>query len=57
VSGIDFNGDGTQNDLLPGTKVNQFNRGLDKEDLARLVQLYNQEFAGKLTASGQSHRV
>jgi len=53
VSGIDFNGDGTQNDLLPGTKVNQFNRGLDKEDLARLVQLYNQEFAGKLTASGQ----
>ncbi|MDQ3174517.1 MAG: hypothetical protein M3Q91_12550 [Acidobacteriota bacterium] len=53
MSGIDFNGDGTQNDLLPGTKVNQFNRGLDKEDLARLVQLYNQEFAGKLTASGQ----
>jgi carboxypeptidase family protein len=53
VSGIDFNGDGTQNDLLPGTKVNQFNRGLDEEDLARLVQLYNQESAGKLTASGQ----
>jgi hypothetical protein len=53
VSGIDFNGDGTQNDLLPGTRVNQFNRGLDKEDLARLVERYNEEFAGKLIASGQ----
>ena len=50
--GFDFNGDGTQNDLLPGTRVNQFNRGLDKDDLARLVARYNQEFAGKLTASG-----
>ena len=53
VSGIDFNGDGTQNDLLPGTRVNQFNRGLGKDDLARLVERYNQEFAGKLTASNQ----
>ena len=50
VSGMDFNGDGTQNDLLPGTTVNQFNRGLDEDDLARLVERYNQEFAGKLTA-------
>ena len=53
VSGIDFNGDGTQNDLLPGTRVNEFNRGLGKDDLARLVERYNQEFAGKLTGSGQ----
>jgi hypothetical protein len=53
VSGIDFNGDGTQNDLLPGTKVNQFNRGLDEEDLPGLVDRNNEEFAGKLTASGQ----
>ncbi|MBA3355992.1 MAG: carboxypeptidase regulatory-like domain-containing protein [Pyrinomonadaceae bacterium] len=53
VSGIDFNGDGTQNDLLPGTKVNQFNRGLGKDDLRRLVENYNQEFAGKLTTSGE----
>jgi hypothetical protein len=53
VSGIDFNGDGTQNDLLPGTKVNQFNRGLSEDDLAQLVQSYNQQFAGKLTVSGQ----
>ena len=53
VSGIDFNGDGTQNDLLPGTKVNEFNRGLDKQDLPGLVERYNEEFAGKLTTSGQ----
>ena len=53
VSGMDFNGDGTQNDLLPGTGVNQFNRGLGKDDLARLVELYNREFAGKLTLGGQ----
>jgi len=53
VSGIDFNGDGTQNDLLPGTSVNRFNRGLDEDDLAQLVQSYNQQFAGRLTGSGQ----
>ena len=53
VNGMDFNGDGTINDLLPGTKVNQFNRGLDKDDLVRLVDSYNQEFAGKPTLGGQ----
>lgn len=37
VSDIDFNGDGTRDDLLPGTRVNQFNRGLDEDDLVRLV--------------------
>jgi hypothetical protein len=47
VSGVDFGGDGTGSDLLPGTGVNQFNRGLDAGDLARLVDRYNQEVAGK----------
>jgi Carboxypeptidase regulatory-like domain len=54
VSGVDFNGDGTTNDLLPGTTVNEFNRGLGKGDLARLVELYNQQYAGKKTAGGQT---
>ena len=54
VSGVDFNGDGTTNDLLPGTRVNQFNRGLGKDDLARLVESYNQQYAGKQTAGGQN---
>jgi hypothetical protein len=53
VAGMDFNGDGTVNDLLPGTTVNQFNRGLGKDDLARLVDSYNQQYAGRLTAGGQ----
>jgi hypothetical protein len=57
VNGMDFNGDGTINDLLPGTRVNQFNRGLDKEDLTRLVDSYNQEFAGKTFAGRPAPRV
>jgi hypothetical protein len=32
VNGVDFNGDGTQEDLLPGSQVNQFNRGLNNEE-------------------------
>ena len=54
MSGVDFNGDGTRDDLLPGTTVNQFGRGLDEADLERLVTLYNQQYAGRLTAGGQS---
>jgi hypothetical protein len=54
VSNVDFNGDGTTSDLLPETSVNQFNRGPGKNDLARLVERYNQEFAGNRTAGGQT---
>ena len=46
VAAMDFNGDGTQNDLLPGTKVNQFGRALDKHDLERLLDLYNAQSCG-----------
>ena len=49
IAGADFNGDGTINDLLPGTTINQFGRGLGKEDLTRLVNAYNQQIAGRLT--------
>jgi hypothetical protein len=52
VAGMDFNGDGTQNDLLPGTTVNQFGRGLDNEDLQRLVERYNAQNAGSRTPAG-----
>jgi Carboxypeptidase regulatory-like domain len=54
VAGLDFNGDGTQDDLLPGTKVNQFGRGFGKGDLARLVDAYNQQRALRSTTSGQT---
>ena len=46
VGGIDFNGDGTTNDLLPGTTVNAFNRGLGRAELERLVAQFNQTYAG-----------
>jgi hypothetical protein len=54
VGNVDFNGDGTRNDLLPGTTVNQFGRERDEADLEELVALYNQKIAGTLTAGGQT---
>lgn len=45
VSAADFNGDGTTNDLFPGTSVNQLGRGIDKSDLKRLVDRYNTLYA------------
>src|ERR1700741_4804707 len=53
VSDVDFNGDGTRDDLLPGTRVNQFNRGRGRDDLAQLVDSYNKEFADKRTLGGE----
>jgi hypothetical protein len=56
VANMDFNGDGTMNDLLPGTTVNQFGRDLGTDDLITLVQQYNQQFAGTRTADGRLRR-
>ncbi|HVZ19356.1 MAG TPA: hypothetical protein VG897_19715, partial [Terriglobales bacterium] len=53
VAGIDFNGDGTINDLLPGTKWNELNRGMSEDDLRRLVDEYNSRSAGNRTPTGQ----
>jgi hypothetical protein len=44
-TGIDFNGDGTTGDLLPGTVLGQFNRGSGSADLVRLVNQFNQTYA------------
>jgi hypothetical protein len=49
---LDLNGDGTTSDLLPGTRVNQFNRGLGKNDLRRLVNEFNSTYAGGQDAGG-----
>jgi hypothetical protein len=49
---LDLNGDGTTDDLLPGTKVNRFNRGLGKQDLRRLVDQFNNTYAGGQDAQG-----
>ena len=52
VGGYDFNGDGTTDDLLPGSTVNSFNRALERKDLQRLVTQFNQNYAGKADARG-----
>lgn len=52
VGGIDFNGDGTTGDLLPGTTVNTFNRGMGRADLNRLIAQFNQTYAGTVDAKG-----
>jgi hypothetical protein len=53
LNGLDFNGDGNLGDLLPGTTVNEFNRGLGKADLRRLVDLFNRTYAGKMDSHGK----
>jgi len=52
VRNIDFNGDSTNGDLLPGTTVNACNRGLGPADLERLVTQFNQMYAGTRDAQG-----
>jgi hypothetical protein len=51
---VDINGDGTHDDLLPGTQVNEFGRALGEEDLQRLVEAYNQQFADMPLCCGQT---
>jgi Carboxypeptidase regulatory-like domain len=46
VGGFDLNGDGTKGDLLPGTTVNAFNRGMGRADLKLLIAQFNQTYAG-----------
>jgi hypothetical protein len=53
VGGIDFNGDGTTGDLLPGTTVNAFNRGMGRADLERLVAQFNTTYALTRDAAGR----
>ena len=54
VGGIDFNGDGTTGDLLPGTTLGEFNRGLGPTDLLRLVDQFNQTYAGTTDPHGRA---
>lgn len=52
LGGLDLNGDGTTGDLLPGSTVGAFNRGMGKPDLERLVAQFNANYAGKHDARG-----
>ncbi|MBI3695496.1 MAG: TonB-dependent receptor [Acidobacteria bacterium] len=51
---IDLDGDGTSGEPLPGASFNGFNRGLGKDDLTRLVDQFNQTWAGKKTVRNQT---
>ncbi|HLH01917.1 MAG TPA: carboxypeptidase regulatory-like domain-containing protein [Bryobacteraceae bacterium] len=49
----DFTGDGTVQDLLPGTNVGAFNRSISTSDLAKVIQNYNNTYANQATPAGQ----
>lgn len=48
----DLNGDGTNNDLLPGTGFNTANRDINASQLRQLVDQYNTQFAGRPAPRG-----
>jgi hypothetical protein len=52
VRGIDFDGDGTKDDLLPGSTVRAFGRSLDRSDLVRLVDQFNRTYKDSFDARG-----
>ncbi|MBI3679401.1 MAG: hypothetical protein HY235_03280 [Acidobacteria bacterium] len=56
LTGIDLDGDGTGFDLIPGLRVNGFNRGLESSDLERAVADFNTRYAGKATPRNQPIR-
>ncbi len=53
LGGVDLNGDGTYDDLLPGTRVDEFNRGLGKGDLRRLVGEIQRDLCGENGRAGR----
>jgi hypothetical protein len=56
IGGIDFNGDGTTGDLLPGTTAGAFNRALGRADLLRLVGRFNESYAETTDSHGRAIR-
>lgn len=53
VSGVDLNGTGNGNSLLPGLGQNSLNAGSGKSDLAKAVANWNQNIAGTKDARGK----
>lgn len=47
------NGDGTVGDIVPGTQLGEFGRGINIGNLQSVINTYNSTYAGQLTPAGK----